>query len=40
MCWDQMGLGMIYYWPDVPFIGDGDEVDNEGSESEDDIEVE
>ncbi len=24
MCWDNMGLGTIYYWPNVPYTGEGD----------------
>jgi hypothetical protein len=27
--WDNMGMDMIYYWPDVPFTDDEDEDNDE-----------
>lgn len=25
MCWDNMGLGRVYYWPSVPYVeGEGE----------------
>jgi hypothetical protein len=29
ICWDNMGLDMIYYWPDVPFVGDEEEEEED-----------
>jgi hypothetical protein len=29
MCWDNMGLGMVYYFPDVPFAEEASEEDED-----------
>ena len=32
MRWDNMGMDMVYYWPDVPYVGDDEKEEDEDAE--------
>lgn len=34
MCWDSMGLDMIYYFPNVPYFNEEDHEDEEEDDEE------
>lgn len=29
ICWDNMGMDMVYYWPDVPYTADEEEEEDD-----------
>ena len=33
LCWDNMGMDMVYYWPDVPYTADEEEDNGDDEEA-------